>query len=142
MSPAVNTPGTLVIHRSSRHTLPRSVSRTPSCSSMPARSGPTKPMARRTRRQGRVNSVPDLSLKRGRPATIALSISPPPRPGAAAPGARAARVADEALGRDGVDALAALGVRGGDAVDVWPGGPGIVGGAALGGGGAGRALLT
>ena len=43
MSPAVNTPGTLVIQLASVQTLPRSVRRTPNSASMPSRSGRGSP---------------------------------------------------------------------------------------------------
>ena len=58
MSPAVNTPGTLVIQLASRHTLPRSVSLTPKFSSRPWRSGPRNPIASSTRSTSISNSVP------------------------------------------------------------------------------------
>ena len=52
MSPAVKTLGTLVRLSASALTLPIGSSSTPSCSSMPFRSGPTKPIASRTRSAG------------------------------------------------------------------------------------------
>ena len=61
MSPAVKTPGTLVIQLASRHTLPRSVSLTPKFSSSPWRSGPRNPIASSTRSTSISNSVPGTS---------------------------------------------------------------------------------
>ena len=63
ISPAVKTPGTLVIQFSSRQTLPRSVIFTPSWLSIPFRSGPRNPMARRTRSTCISSTVPGTGLK-------------------------------------------------------------------------------
>ena len=67
MSPQVNTPGTLVIQFASRATLPRSVRATPSWLSMPGFSGPTKPIASRTRSASSANSLPATGLNSTRP---------------------------------------------------------------------------
>ncbi len=122
MSPAANTPGTLVIQLASRQTLPRSVRRTPSFSSRPERSGPRKPMARRTSSQGSVNSEPGI-VPEDRPAGLAGDLDPDRLETADAP----AIVAEEALRRDGVDALPAFLVRRRDTVDVRVLGPRVVG---------------
>ena len=68
MSPAVNTPGTLVIQVASRQTVPRSVKRTPNWASIPSRSGPRNPMARRTSSPGRLNALSRTSRKVTRPS--------------------------------------------------------------------------
>ena len=64
MSPAVNTPGTLVMKLWSRATLPRGSSSTPSPSSSGPFSGPTKPMASSTSCAGISCSVPSTGTKR------------------------------------------------------------------------------
>ena len=97
---------------SSRATLPRSLISTPSCSSRPGRCGPTKPIASSTSSHVELEvgaldplerhpPVDDLllDLVRTQPAQVAVV------------------VAEEALGVDRVDALAALFVRGRDPVD-------------------------
>ena len=67
MSPAVNTPSTLVIQFPSRDTLPRSVSSTPSSSSSPPRVGPTNPIASSTRSTSSVNALSGTGTNEGRP---------------------------------------------------------------------------
>jgi len=77
MSPAVKTPGTLVIQRSSRQTFPRSVIFTPSLASIPLVSGPRKPIASRTRSAFSSNSVPGTGLKSIRPLAMTISTLDP-----------------------------------------------------------------
>jgi hypothetical protein len=64
MSPAVKTPGTLVMKSESRATLPRASSSTPSSSSSGPFSGPTKPIASSTSCAGISFSVPSTATKR------------------------------------------------------------------------------
>ena len=73
MSPAANTPGTLVSQLSLRATLPRSSNSTPSCSSKGDRSGPVKPMANNTRSAGYSRSVPGIFSKLIRPLSKTCS---------------------------------------------------------------------
>src|SRR5215207_3723496 len=80
MSPATNTPGTVVAKSASRATLPRSVISTPRSVSRPSRSGPTKPIANSTRSASISKSVP--STFSNLPALMATSCprSPVTRP--------------------------------------------------------------
>ena len=99
MSPAANTPGTLVIQRSSRHTVPRSVMRTPRSSSSAPVLGPDEAhgqqhqigrhLERRCRAPARSSMRPSATLRstrwpcraRTRPASSPLKMawSPPHR---------------------------------------------------------------
>ena len=67
MSPAVNTPSTLVIQLASRDTLPRSVRSTPSWASSPPRVGPRNPIASSTRSTSSSNALSGTGVKESRP---------------------------------------------------------------------------
>ena len=125
MSPAANTPGTLVIHCSSRQTLPRSVSLTSRSLQQPALLGPDESH----RQQHEIGFHLELAAgdRLERDAAVVDDAADP----AAAQRANAAVVAAQLGGRDGVDALAALFVRGRGAEDVRPQRPRIVGGALM-----------
>ena len=73
MSPAVKTPGTLVIQVASRHTLPRSVIFTPSASSIPPRSGPRNPIASSTRSASSAKLLPGTGVISSLPLRLAIS---------------------------------------------------------------------
>jgi hypothetical protein len=60
-SPATKTPETEVMYAASRAMLPRSSRSTPSCSTSPGFSGPTKPIAKSTSCAGISRSVPSTS---------------------------------------------------------------------------------
>src|SRR3989304_4908401 len=70
MSPAVNTPGTLVILVSSALTLPRSVNSTPSWATLPSFPGPRNPIASSSRSTSTSNSVPGVSRIDWRPFSL------------------------------------------------------------------------
>ena len=77
MSPAANTEGTLVapaLSPLSTATLPRASSATPSCSSSPARTGPTKPIAKSSIAHGSSNVLSGTS-RRVRPSSCTRTAS-------------------------------------------------------------------
>ncbi len=86
---------------------PRSVTETPSCSTRPFASGPTKPIARKTKSAG---ISPAGALPGTESALVRLDVDQLQRPHPTV------AVVDEALGRDGEDPLATLLVRARDAV--------------------------
>ena len=127
MSPAVKMPGTLVIHRSSRHTLPRSVILTPSSVEHAVGLGPQE--AHRQQHQ--------IGLQLELAAGDRLELHPSVRHGnfdlvRMQGGDPALRVTGEPLRRDGVQTVAALLVRARDAEDVRPERPRVRVGAAVG----------
>ena len=116
MSPAVKTPGTLVIHRASRATLPRSVSVDAEVRRAARPSpGPTKPIASSTRSAGISNSLPATGSNSMRPSRLRrLDLHGVQRLHAAV------GVAGEPLRGHRVEPLAAFFVRRRDAEDVRP----------------------
>src|SRR5688572_1401457 len=100
MSPAVNTPGTLVIHSASRQTLPRSVRRTPSFSSMPGRSGPREAHGEEDQLAGH-REFRARHLAEDWSATLTADLEP----NRLQPSDLTLLVAEEALRGDSVDAL-------------------------------------
>ena len=78
MSPAVNTPGTLVIQSASRHTLPRSVRRRRALEHAGALR-PEEAHGQEDQLAGQVNSAAGISRKTGRPPSRATSTRGPPR---------------------------------------------------------------